>query len=80
MNSRSRASNDATAKNAANSTDVHCLNDNILRIDLDELEIETLDQRIELALATLFGEAGAEGAGNLQVGCGQFTCTGYWPE
>ena len=57
-------------------SDVQCLNENILRIDLDDLEVEVLDQRLELALATLFGDGGVEAG---EAPCGQFTCTGYMP-
>lgn len=57
-------------------SDIECFNENTLLIDLDALELEVLDQRLELALATLFGPAdiGIESAG-----CVQNTCTGYIP-
>lgn len=62
--------------------DIESLNETILAIDLDDLEVEALDQRIELSLAVLFGETDG-GAANSECqtfNCHQFTCTGYWPE
>lgn len=70
--------NDPTASDLA---DVQSLNHAILEIDLDDLQVETLDQRIELSLAALFGAEST--AGDLMAdggSCGQFICTGYWPD
>lgn len=65
---------------ATDLADIQPLNHHILEIDLDDLEVETLDQRIELSLAALFGVEGAAGDLVTENGpCGQFTCTGYWP-
>ena len=64
---------------SSQSRDIDCLNDNILQIDLDALEVEVLDQRLELALVTLFGDLGIGGGEETEAPCGQFTCTGYVP-
>ena len=64
-------------------TDVESFNDNILRIDLEDLQVDAMEQRIELALASLFDidiwddPGGPPGDPNQP--CGQFSCTGYWP-
>lgn len=66
---------------ASDLTDIQSLNHSILEIDLDDLEVEALDQRIELSLAALFGVESV--GGDLMAesgGCGQFMCTGYWPD
>ena len=58
--------------------DVESFNDNILRIDLDDMEIDVMEQRLELALASVFDTDfwGPEEPGQP---CAQFSCTGYWP-
>lgn len=55
------------------SLDIESLNETIVNIDLDDLEVEALDERIELTLAVLFGD---EGVG--ESTCGEFSCSGYW--
>lgn len=54
--------------------DIESLNELIVNVDLDELEAEALDERIELTVAALFGDPVGDPAA-----CGQFSCTGYWP-
>jgi hypothetical protein len=54
------------------SADIECFNDRIFHIDLDDLEVETLDQRIELSLAVLFGELGNGDGGESQSGCSPY--------
>ncbi len=50
-------------------------NERILEIDLDDLQAESLENRLELTLATLLGTAVA----GKDVGCHQFGCVGYMP-
>ncbi len=59
--------------------DIESFNDNILRIDLDDLEVGAMEQRLELTVASLFDGDGwglLPGGGS---GCDQFSCDGYWP-
>ncbi len=58
-------------------TDVKSYNDNILCIDLDELEVDAMEQRIELALASIFDGDLWDGPDPSQP-CGQFSCNGYF--
>ena len=55
--------------------DVESLNHNILKIDLDDLAVESMEQRIELTLAAIFDTTIWDGPGGPGQPCGQFTCT-----
>ena len=59
-------------------SDVKSYNDSILCIDLDDMEIHTMEQRIELALASIFDGDLWDGPGDPSQPCGQFSCNGYW--
>ncbi len=64
--------------------DIVSFNDDILRIDLDDLEVDAMEQRIELALASIFdGDVWDDDPGGPPGGpaqpCDQFSCNGYWP-
>ncbi len=63
--------------------DIVSFNDDILRIDLDDLEVDAMEQRIELALAAIFdGDVWDDPGGppgDPNTPCGQFSCNGYWP-
>ncbi len=60
--------------------DIDSLNQNILAIDLNDLEAEALEQRIELTVASVFDtevwDNGLPPGGDEP--CGQFSCTGYF--
>lgn len=65
------------------SQDIESFNDNILHIDLDDLEVDAMEQRIELALASIFdGDVWDDPGGppgDPNQPCGQFSCNGYFP-
>ncbi len=56
-------------------TDITCFNNSILQIDLDDLALEVLDQRLELAIVNLWGTPVEPSGPDTQ--CTQFTCTGF---
>ena len=56
--------------------DIDSLNQNILSIDLDDLEVEAMEQRIEMTLATLFGADFWGDPGE----CGTFACSQFIPD
>ena len=66
-------------KREPRSADVESFNENILHIDLDDLEVDAMEQRIELALASIFDDDVWDGPGDPSQPCGQFSCDGYWP-
>ncbi|MEM7354421.1 MAG: hypothetical protein AAF657_26680 [Acidobacteriota bacterium] len=60
--------------------DIASLNQNILSIDLGDLEVEPMEQRLEMTLATLFGADFWEGPDDDPANnCNQFSCTMYQP-
>jgi len=54
------------------SPEIECLNSLILNIDLDDLEVEELEQRIELSVAAICSDFDP-GPGD----CAQFSCMGF---
>lgn len=66
------------ARTPSQSQDIDSLNQNILHIDLDNLEIEAMEQRVELTLASLFGDLYEDPPGSDEP-CGTFSCSGYFP-
>ncbi len=62
--------------------DVESFNGKILSIDLEDVEVVAMEQRIELALASLFDGDLWDDPGGPPGGdepCGQFSCNGYFP-
>jgi len=59
--------------------DIQSLNQNILKIDLEDLQVDALEDRIEMTLANLFGLEIWDGPGDPSQPCGQFSCTSYLP-
>ncbi len=59
--------------------DIQSLNQNILNIDIEDLHVEALEDRIEMTLANLFGLEMWDGPGDPTQPCGQFSCTSYLP-
>lgn len=57
--------------------DIDSLNQNILHIDLGDLEVEPMEQRIEMTLATLFGGDLFQEPGEPSNPCGQYVCSQY---
>lgn len=52
---------------------IHSLNETLVNIDLDDLTVEALDERIELSLAVIFA---VESESNLPPDeCAQYSCT-----
>ena len=66
------------ARTHSESHDIDSLNENILHIDLDDLEIEAMEQRVELTLASMFGDLFEVPPGTDEP-CGSFSCSGYFP-
>ena len=69
-------------KSAPATPDVESFNRSILRIDLDDVEVDAIEQRIELAVASIFDgdlwdDSGPPGGPSQP--CDQFSCNGYWP-
>ncbi len=54
------------------STEIECLNRLILNIDLDDLEVEELEQRIELSVAAMVSDFDPDPGD-----CAQFSCMGF---
>ncbi|MCP4660204.1 MAG: hypothetical protein GY856_32790 [bacterium] len=54
------------------STEIECLNSLILNIDLDDLEVEQLEQRIELTVAAICSDFDPDPSD-----CAQFSCMGF---
>ncbi len=59
--------------------DLESFNNNILRIDLDDVEVDAMEQRIELALASIFDGDLWGGPEEPGQPCNQFSCSSYWP-
>ena len=66
------------AKTKSETHDIDCLNQNILHIDLDDLGIDAMERRVELTLASVFGDLFEDPPGTDQP-CGTFSCSGYFP-
>ncbi len=66
------------AKSDSDYQDISSLNQNILHIDLDDIEVEAMEQRVELTLASLFGDL-SDGPMQADAPCGSFSCSGYFP-
>ena len=58
--------------------DIDSLNQNILKIDLDDLAVDAMEKRIELTLATLLGGDLWDGPGDPNEPCSQFSCSMYF--
>lgn len=66
-------------KHDSKTTDIESFNGNILCIDLDDMQIDGMEQRIELALASIFDGDLWEEPGDPSQPCEQFSCNAYWP-